>query len=62
MQDTHGSKEVYLFDMPRIKFSAGAPTVTGKNQNVMLNASWQAVRDPSLTYTIHAQRMWYVES
>jgi hypothetical protein len=56
-----GNKEAYLFDMPRMKFSSGAPTVPGKNQNVMLPLAFQALRDPTLGYTIHMQRHWYLE-
>lgn len=56
-----GNKETLLFDCPRIKFSAGAPSVPGKNQNVMLPLSYQGLRDPVLGYTLQTTRWWYLE-
>ena len=56
-----GNKETLLFDLPRIKFSAGAPSVPGKNQNVMLPLSYQGLRDPVLGYTLQTTRWWYLE-
>jgi len=56
-----GNKETYVFDMPRVKFTSGAPAVPGKNQNVMLPLGFQALRDPTLTYSLHVQRHWYLE-
>lgn len=41
-----------IVDAPRIKFSEGAPEVAGKNQDVPINLSYQAIRDPSKGYTL----------
>ncbi|MCK5550283.1 MAG: hypothetical protein KAI41_07100 [Hyphomicrobiaceae bacterium] len=49
-----------LFDMPRIKFSGGAPDVPGKNQDVTIPGAYTAILDPDLGYTISAQRLHFV--
>ena len=41
-----------LVDAPRIKFSEGAPDVPGKNQDVTLQLSYQAIRHPTFNYTL----------
>lgn len=41
-----------LLDAPRIKFSEGAPDVPGKNQDVTLPLSYQAIRHPTFNYTL----------
>lgn len=51
-----GSGHVMLFDMPRIKFSEGAPEVPGKNQDVTLNLSYQAIRHAAFDYTVKCMR------
>ena len=56
-----GNQETLLFDMPRVKFASGAPSVPGKNQNVMLPLAFQALRDPTYTYQLHVGRYWYHE-
>lgn len=43
---------VVLIDAPRIKFSEGAPEVPGKNQDVTLPLSYQAIRQPVFGYTL----------
>lgn len=50
-----------LFDVPRIKFSEGAPEVPGKNQDVTVNLSYQAIRHPTLDYTAKAMRFHGVQ-
>jgi len=50
-----------LFDMPRIKFSGGAPDVPGKNQDVTIPATYQAILDSDFGYTISVQRFHYVQ-
>lgn len=49
-----------LFDMPRIKFSGGAPDVPGKNQDVTIPGAYTAILDPDFGYTISAQRLHFV--
>ena len=41
-----------IFDLPAVKFSEGVPEVSGKNEDVMLNLSFQAFRHPTLGYTM----------
>jgi hypothetical protein len=59
--DASGNKPTYVFDLPRIKFSSGAPSVPGKNQQVMLPLNFQAILHPTLGYTMHIGRHWYTE-
>lgn len=49
-----------LFDMPRIKFSGGAPDVPGKNQDVTIPAAYTAILSPDFGYTISVQRLHFV--
>ena len=58
MRDSAG--RTILFDLPRIKFSGGAPDVPGQNQDVVLNLPFQALRHLTLGYTGHVQRFSYV--
>lgn len=57
-----GNRSTYLFDLPRLKLSGGSPEVSGKNQDVMINAGFQAYRHPTLGYTISIGRFWYLPS
>lgn len=52
-----GDGRSMVFDMPRIKFSAGAPDVPGKNQDVTLPATYQAILSTVFGYTISVQRV-----
>ena len=54
------NKQSLVFDFPSIKLSAGAPSVSGKNADVMLSATFQALRDPTLGYTLGITRFWYL--
>lgn len=45
-----------VFDLPRIKYSEGTPDVSGKNEDVMLNLSYQAILDADLGYTVKITR------
>lgn len=58
-QDDSG--HVTLFDLPRIKFSEGAPEVPGKNDDVTINLAYQAILDPTLGYTAKTMRFHGVE-
>ena len=49
----------YVFDLPRIKFSEGQPDVPGKNDDVVINLSYQAIRHATLGYTASVSRFWY---
>jgi hypothetical protein len=50
-----------MIDMPRIKWSGGAPDVSGKNQDVVVALGYQAIRDATLDYTLQAQTFAYTE-
>ena len=41
-----------LIDSPRIKYSEGAPEVPGKDDDVTINLSYQAIRDSAKGYTL----------
>lgn len=49
----------YVVDLPRIKFSDGAPDVPGKNQDVSLSLPYQAIRHTTLGYTMAVYRFGY---
>lgn len=52
--------QTLVIDLPRIKFSAGSPEVPGKNQDVTIPLEYQALRDPSLGYTMAIQRLFFI--
>lgn len=51
---------MYTIDCPAIKYSAGAPTVEGKNADVMLDGSYQGIMHETLGYTMSIGRFWSV--
>lgn len=57
-----GNREAILFDMPSIKLGSGSPAVSGKNSDVMINASFTAIKDVIKLYTISVGRFWYLPS
>lgn len=64
MRDTTGenpSQAQYMFDIPAMRYLTGAPTVPGKNQDVMMNMTAQAILSPTLGYTFAISRYWYRE-
>lgn len=64
MDNYHGTNkgQVVIFDMPRIKYTSGNPSVSGKNTDVMVNMGFQAIRDATLLYTMMMQRFDYVDA
>jgi len=52
-----GDGRSMIFDLPRIKFSGGAPDVPGKNQDVTIPGTYQAILEPDLGYTMSVQRV-----
>jgi hypothetical protein len=52
-----GDGRTMLYDMPRIKFSGGAPDVAGKNQDVTLPGTYQALRSKTFGYTMSTQNV-----
>ncbi|CAH1658718.1 conserved hypothetical protein [Hyphomicrobiales bacterium] len=55
-----GARQSILVDLPRLKYATGAPAVSGKNDDVMLSANFQAIRHPTLGYTMAVQRFHYL--
>lgn len=55
------NSQVMLFDLPRIKYSGGAPTVPGKNQDVTLSAEFQAILHATYNFTIQIMRFSEVQ-
>lgn len=53
-----GDGHVFLIDAPRIKYSEGAPEVAGKNQDVTINVTFQAIKHALFGYTLKAQRFY----
>lgn len=54
------NNESLVFDFPSVKLAAGSPAVSGKNADVMVNASFQAIRDATLGYTASVGRFWWL--
>lgn len=52
-----GDGRSMVFDLPRIKFSGGAPDVPGKNQDVTIPGTYQAILDSALGYTMSIQNV-----
>jgi len=50
-QISDAAGNIYLFDIPAIKFSTGEVVAGGKDQNVMADMSWQAIMDGTYGYT-----------
>ncbi len=50
-----GDGRSMIFDLPRIKFSGGAPDVPGKNQDVTIPGTYQAILSPVFGYTMSTQ-------
>ena len=54
MADNSGQTVVFYF--PRLKYSAGAPAVPGKNQDTTLSAEFQAILSPTFGFTMQISR------
>ncbi len=54
-----GDGRSMVFDLPRIKFSGGAPDVPGKNADVTIPGTYQAILSPVFGYTISTQTVSY---
>lgn len=59
--NSNNNNETLLLDMPRTKYSEGAPTTPGKNDDVTVDLSFQAIKHSTLGYTIRIGRFYYVE-
>jgi hypothetical protein len=55
------ASHVYLWDLPRVKFSEGAPEVAGINTDVVLNPGFQAFMHETLGYTAKLTRFHGVQ-
>lgn len=56
MRVADNSGQTYVFYFPRLKYSAGAPSVPGKNQDVTLSAEFQAILSTTYGYTMSIGR------
>ena len=54
-----GDGRTVIFDLPRIKFAGGAPDVPGKNQDVTIPGTYQAILSAVFGYTLSVQRVSY---
>jgi hypothetical protein len=45
-----------VFDVPKVKYASGAPTVPGVDTDRMLELTFQGLVHPTLGYTVHIQR------
>lgn len=57
---TDSNNEAYVFDFPSIKLSAGSPTISGKNADVTLDATADAIIDGTYGYSMSVGRFWYL--
>jgi hypothetical protein len=55
--DPATSQKAYLFDLPRVKFGGGDPTVPGLDTDRMLDTEMTALRHTTLGYMLHVQRL-----
>jgi hypothetical protein len=46
----------FLVDLPKIKFSSGTNPAPAVDQDIVVDANFQAIKHPTLGYTIHMQR------
>lgn len=56
-----GDGRSMIFDMPRIKFSGGAPDVPGKNQDVTIPGTYQALLSQVFGYTLSTQNISFAQ-
>lgn len=57
---TDSNNEAYVLDFPSIKLGAGSPSVSGKNADVMLSATAEAIVDSTYGYTMSVGRFYYL--
>jgi hypothetical protein len=57
---SYGNRETLLLDFPAIKLSPGSPAVSGKIQDVMIDAGFQTVMHATLGYTLSVGRFWHL--
>jgi hypothetical protein len=55
-----GNRESMVFDLPSIKLSAGAPSVSGKNADVNIPGTYTAFMHATLLYTMSVSRYFYL--
>jgi len=48
----------YVFDMPRVKLTEGGPSVPGRNDDVIAQLAYTALRSPVYGYTLKLMRFW----
>jgi len=57
---TDGNRESLLIDLPSIKLSGGAPSVSAKNADVMIDGAFTAFMDATKLYTMSVGRFFYL--
>lgn len=57
-----GAGHVLYIDLPRLKWSEGRPEVSGKNEDVIINPNFQALRDNTFGYTAKFMRFYGYQS
>lgn len=50
----------YLFDMPRVKLTEGGPSIPGRNDDVIAQLAYTALRSQVFGYTMKLMRFWTV--
>lgn len=60
LQSPEEAGQGYMIDLPRCQMQTGQPQVSGKNADVMLEGSAQAIADPVLGYTLGINRFWFL--
>lgn len=55
-----GNREAIVMDLPAIKMAGGSPAVSGKNQDVVIDGTFTAIRHATLGYTMSVGRFWYL--
>jgi len=54
---TDAAGNTYIFDMPRVKYQNGSANISGADADVEVPLDFQALRDPTLGYTISISRI-----
>lgn len=55
------SNQAYVFDIPRVNYSSEKHPITGIDTDIMITLNFQGLRDATLGYTLHMQRLFYLE-
>lgn len=56
LEDPDNALNAYVFSIPSLKYGEGNPVITGKNDDVLIDAQFQAFMDATLGYTIRIDK------